>query len=185
MPERSARAAWLIRPLADGDAPALLALGRRADQLFADHGYPEIAEAPETPLAEFVAFLRQEVCVVAASLDRCDGSTGEPRPVGFAVADAVGAYFWLKELAVDPAFGRRGIGSALLDAVAEHGRRRGYGALALSTFRKVPFNAPLYARRGFAELNAQQAPVGLRTRFLREVPPGIDPAHRILMVRLL
>lgn len=172
-----------IRQYMPGDGPALLALGRRADRLFAAHGYAQIAEAPATPLAEFEAFLARDLCLVATWSGRDGGS--DERPVGFAVAGPLGDVFYLRELAVDPDFGRRGAGSALLEAIADRAREHDFDALALSTFRDVPFNAPFYARRGFVELDPQTAPAGLGEQFLREVPAGVDPARRTLMLRRL
>ncbi|MDP3898565.1 MAG: GNAT family N-acetyltransferase [Mesorhizobium sp.] len=174
-----------IRACEPGDMPALHALGRRADGLFAAHGYPQIAEAPETPFAEFRAFLESDPCLVATWSDPDRPCDGGGRAIGFAVAGPFAGVFYLRELSVDPDFGRRGVGSSLLEAVAGLARAKGFDALALSTFRDVPFNAPFYARRGFAELDPAAAPAALGERFFSEVPAGVDPARRILMLRRL
>lgn len=105
------------------------------------------------------------------------------RPLGFAVAGEIGGIFWLKELSVDPGAMRRGIGSALLETVAEHARASGFVGLGLSTFRTVPFNAPFYARRGFVAFDPEVAPEPIRARFTAEVPDGVKPADRMLMLR--
>jgi hypothetical protein len=55
--------------------------------------------------------------------------------------------------------------------------------VSLTTFRDVPFNQPFYERLGFAELSVADAPVALQASFRAEVPDGIDPAERVLMVR--
>ena len=86
---------------------------------------------------------------------------------------------------MDPALGRRGIGSALLDRFVAEAKARSFPNAALSTFREVPFNAPFYARRGFVELPLAEAPAALRDRFTAECPPGVDPATRSLMLRAL
>lgn len=177
--------AFGIRPYEAGDLGALHALARRADGLFAAHGYRQIAEAPETPLAEFRAFLESDPCLVATWSGPDEPSGGRGCAVGFAVAGPLAGVFYLRELAADPDFGRRGAGSALLEAVADLARAKGFDSLALSTFRDVPFNAPFYARRGFAELDPAAAPAALCERFLSEVPAGVDPARRILMLRRL
>ncbi len=163
-----------LRPSTDGDAAALLALSRRADQLFAAHGFPQIPALPPTPLAEFRSFLTDNRSFIALLGDK---------PAGFAVCGAAGEHFWLKELAVDPAHGRRGIGSALVDATIGQARHYGHSAIFLSTFRNVPFNQPFYARRGFVAVDTETAAEELREQFLREIPAGVESATRVLMVR--
>lgn len=165
-----------IRRAEPEDAAAMLAVGAAADRLFAGHGFPQIAELPPTSLADFRDMLAGSEAWVAL----LDG-----RPAGFALAGEAAGSYWLKELAVDPAQGRRGIGTALLATIVAHARAVGRSAIVLSTFREVPFNRPFYARHGFADMEPESAPVPLRAQFLREVPPGVDPAARILMIRRL
>jgi GNAT superfamily N-acetyltransferase len=129
---------------------------------------------PPTPLVEFRVFLTENRSFVALLGDV---------PAGFAICGEAGGRFWLKELAVDPVHGRRGIGTALIDAAIGQARRRGHRAIFLSTFRDVPFNQPFYAKRGFVAVDTETAAEELRAQFLREVPAGIDPATRVLMVR--
>ncbi|MCR4267492.1 GNAT family N-acetyltransferase [Nitratireductor sp. ZSWI3] len=104
-------------------------------------------------------------------------------PVGFAIAGPVGAFLHLKELSVDPAHGRRGLGAALLAAAIAESRALRFAGVSLSTFRDVPFNAPFYARHGFVELTVEQAPDALKQRFHAEIPLGIDAETRVLMLR--
>ena len=103
-------------------------------------------------------------------------------PAGFAIAGRAAGQYWLRELAVDPALGRRGIGTAILATVLDSVRSTDSGAVFLSTFRDVPFNRPFYERRGFAVVEPESAAPELRRQFLSEVPPGIDPDTRVLMV---
>lgn len=165
-----------IRGWQRDDLPALAALEARAARLFGDHGHAAIANAPQhTPdeLADFIDGNQAWVAVIDAE------------PAGFAVAGQVGAAFYLKELSVDPGYGRRGVGTALLEFYVGQARRSGYRLAALSTFRDIPFNAPFYSRRGFSVLPPETAPDALKKQFLAEVPSGIDPASRVLMVRRL
>lgn len=101
-------------------------------------------------------------------------------PAGFAVSAMQGDRLHLRELSVDPAFGRRGLGTALVDAVAAHARSRGLRGVSLTTFREVPFNAPFYARIGFRE--AEDAGPELAETLFRETPHGVDPRDRVAMV---
>lgn len=124
---------------------------------------------------QFRVLLSERQVLVAA--DRSD------EPVGFAVVERLVDADWLCELSVHPDQGRRGIGSALLELVVGSARSRGCGLVGLSTFRRVPFNAPFYARHGFAELALERAPAPFASRFMAEVPPGIAGSERVLMVR--
>jgi len=146
-----------------------------AGMLFAGHGYPALAAAaPATP-DRFRAILHGRRAVVAAGPD--------DEPVGFALTEALDRVNWLCELSVHPDHARRGIGGALVEAVAA--RLRGFSHVGLSTFRTVPFNAPFYARCGFAERLLEEAPPRLVRRFHAEVPEGVDPNERVLMLRML
>ena len=55
--------------------------------------------------------------------------------------------------------------------------------LTLSTFRSVPWNAPYYARLGFAELPAAELTPGLTEILAAETAFGLDPAERVFMRR--
>ena len=69
--------------------------------------------------------------------------------VGFALVVDLEGYAHLDELDVLPSHGRRGVGSALLDAVCAWANDTGYPAVTLRTFRDVPWNGPFYRRQGF------------------------------------
>lgn len=71
------------------------------------------------------------------------------RAAGFPYGDMLEDDFYIREVSVDPAFGRRGRGPALMAAAEAEARARGWPALWLTTFRDVPWNAPWYARLGF------------------------------------
>ena len=64
----------------------------------------------------------------------------------------------LHELNVRSAAQRKGIGGALLFSLAEHASAAGFQAITLNTLRCVPWNAPFYAGRGFAEVDVEQHP---------------------------
>ena len=163
----------MIRDLAAADIAALYDLEGRATILLAAHGFPRLADETGPPVAVFADYLRGNRTWVAEI-----GGV----PAGYAAAGRVGDAWYLKQLSVDPAMGRRGIGTALLDRVVAEAKAQSLRHVALSTFRDVPFNAPFYARRGFAELALEAAPAALRERFATECPPGVDPATRTLML---
>jgi ribosomal protein S18 acetylase RimI-like enzyme len=68
--------------------------------------------------------------------------------VGFAVACVIDGEGHLDELAVTPAYGRRGVGCALVDEVLAWSAARGLPSVTLITFRDVPWNGP-YEKIGF------------------------------------
>lgn len=164
-----------MRACLPGDARHLATLDRRATRLLAEHGFPALLEAPAATPDVFAAFAERGWCRLAAAPSGL--------PVGYAVAAPLGDDLHLEEIAVDPPHGRKGIGSALLAAAIEHARHDGYSGMTLTTFRDVPFNAPFYAARGFREVPFETASQAVKARFLEEVPPGIDPATRVIMRR--
>lgn len=165
---------YRIRARRPADDAALVVVENRAAELFRAHGHPEIADAPIPD----VAFIRAlfEACDVWVAVD------GGDSPVGFAVAGPIGDHFHLKELSVDPAHGRRGVGAALVATVREAAAQHGLDTVSLTTYRDVPFNAPYYRRLGFVELPLPQAPRALVERFRLEVPEGSSPQSRVLLI---
>ncbi|WP_367716850.1 GNAT family N-acetyltransferase [Nitratireductor sp. GISD-1A_MAKvit] len=147
----------------------------RAAQLFAEHGFHGLAATPATAPDAFHRLASQNHTLVAEH--HIDGAAG------FAICDQIGSFLHLKELSVAPEHGRKGLGSALLRAVIAESVSRGLTGVSLSTFRDVPFNAPFYARHGFAEQPLARVPDALRERFFDEVPEGIAAETRLLMLR--
>lgn len=76
---------------------------------------------------------------------------------------------------------RRGIGTTLLEAAAAWAATTPARTLTLTTFRHVPWNAPFYAGRGFAELPAAELGPELRAQVEDEARRGLDPAKRVAM----
>ena len=107
----------------------------------------------------------------------------DDRPVGFAVASALGSCAHLDEMDVLPEHGGRGLGARLLEAVCTWARRRGFAAVTLTTFRDVPWNAPFYAKHGFAPLAVEDLPPELRALREREAESGLRPDLRVVMRR--
>ena len=109
----------------------------------------------------------------------------EGHAVGFALAGQVDGHAHLFEMDVVPGHARRGIGSALLEAVCRQALARGYPSMTLATLRDVPWNAPFYARRGFVELPEQSWGTELRTIIERERMLGFPEQQRVVMQRSL
>lgn len=98
---------------------------------------------------------------------------GSP-PVGFAQLDVVDGRAHLQQLAVDPAFGRRGLGTALVRACGQWAIRHRFAEMTLTTFAQVPFNAPFYAGLGFRVIDDAELPAGLAVLRQREAASGLD-----------
>ena len=166
---------YAIRPYRRADAALLPKVEARAAELFAAYGYASLGAIPALPEDAFNAIASENRTFVAAHED--DGA------IGFAMCGQIGSFLHLKELSVAPEHGRRGLGSALLDAVIAESVALKLDGVSLSTFRSVPFNAPFYKRHGFVEEPFATANEALKERFIAEIPPGIAADDRLLMVR--
>ena len=102
-------------------------------------------------------------------------------PVAFVMFRPLEGCAYVEQIDVLPSHARRGIGAALLDAVTELARARGWPALTLSTFKDVPFNAPYYARLGFAVV--EELTPGLAKVRAEHEARGLDETARVFMQR--
>ncbi|MBM7805066.1 GNAT superfamily N-acetyltransferase [Geodermatophilus bullaregiensis] len=105
------------------------------------------------------------------------------RPVvGFAVLERVDRDVHLEQLSVRPSAGRRGVGTALLEAVVGVARACGARRVTLTTYADVPWNGPWYAARGFTEV--RDAGPELGALVAAEAAAGL-PEHgrRVVMAR--
>jgi len=129
-----------LRDGQDADIAALQALERRADARFQSVGLGFLADGPPTGAELFHRCLGERGLIVAVS------PTGAP--LGFLASHSLDQSLYLAQISVDPAAAGQGLGARLIDAAARRTRR----PLSLFTFRTVPWNAPYYARLGFAEV---------------------------------
>lgn len=67
----------------------------------------------------------------------------------------------LDEVAVDPDYGRRGIGRSLVEFVVTESRHRNLCATTLTTFSDLPFNRPFYESAGFQVIDEADLLPGL------------------------
>ncbi|MEY9930694.1 GNAT superfamily N-acetyltransferase [Catenulispora sp. GP43] len=153
---------WPVRLAGAEDLAGLPALETAADALLADYLGVPLPPAPDTGVA--VAALARAAAVLVA---------GAP-PVGFARIDVVDGGAHLEQLAVDPALGRRGLGTALVRACCDWAVAHGFEAVTLTTFAQVPFNGPFYARLGFAVVDDAVLPAGLAGLRRHEAEVGLD-----------
>ena len=160
-----------------GHVATLCAIERKAVQMFRGHpAWPAYA-AVSMP----VELLRQAVerGLVWVAPDEAGD------PLGFIWLDeepgdgAIG----VAEIDVLPGHGRRGIGAALLEHSCNWAREAGYRRVDLGTLADVPWNAPFYARHGFAVVD-KNAPAFANAR-QRDREHGFPDDLRVFMSRPL
>jgi GNAT superfamily N-acetyltransferase len=166
-----------VRPARAADLPALAAVERAAQAMFAHVGMPELADAPVLSLAEVERYAAEGFVAVAE----------HPRDgiVGFVVVRPLGGAAHIQELDVHPDHGRQGLGRALLDRALAWARETGFATATLSTFRDVPWNAPFYARVGFRETAPGDASPALRALREHEAAEQLPIDRRVLMTMAL
>ena len=102
---------------------------------------------------------------------------------GFVMFRPVEDGLYIEQVDVLPAFERRRIGAALIDAVAARARVLGLPRLSLSTFRDVPWNAPYYRRLGFEDIDEAALTPGLLAIRREHLARGLDEEARVFMER--
>jgi len=109
----------------------------------------------------------------------------ENTPVGFAMMTTLDGNAHLDEMDVLPAHMRNGIGRRLLKIVVSQARDRGFRSLTLITFRHLSWNAPFYARAGFAVVDPANYGDDVRKMLMADKAAGLDIGKRIVMSRNL
>ena len=117
---------------------------RAAAELFRDSELIDIDTMAVIPMADHITSIETGISISA----EIDG-----RIAGFVMGEMQGAVAYLRELDVDPAFQRRGIGALLVNAYIKAAKGKGAPAVYLSTFRDPPWNAPFYRRMGFTDVD--------------------------------
>jgi ribosomal protein S18 acetylase RimI-like enzyme len=149
-----------IRRARRDELEALRKIERDAGRAFATIGMPEIAAHEPPSVAELEAFVSTGHAWVA--VDSSD------HPVAYLLSDVVDGCAHIEQVSVAPEHARRGLGASLIDRLEADAAARHQPALTLTTFRDVPWNAPYYARLGFAVLEAGEYTPELRALIERE-----------------
>lgn len=149
------------------------AIERQASQRF--QGTPEawIAADPPAPAA-LLADRRDAGGLWVATLE------GD-RPVAAIRFRPLDDNLYIEQLDVLPAFAGLRLGAALLDRAELLAREAGLGALQLSTFRDIPWNAPWYRRIGFEVIEV--LPSSLESIRRDHIARGLDESRRVFMRR--
>lgn len=143
-----------------------------AGERYADAGLPADLEG-----------LLPEVIAEAQANDLLWVILAEGAPVGFALCWEREDALHLRELDVHPDFMGRGFGRALVEHVVEQAAQRGLRRVTLTTFRDVPFNAPLYRSWGFVDLTPSELPAFLRAIREEEGAGELRAWPRVAMAR--
>ncbi|HEX8776761.1 MAG TPA: GNAT family N-acetyltransferase, partial [Rhodanobacter sp.] len=134
-----------IVPARLDQADTLCDIERAAQELFRGHpAWPSYAAATMDAQALAVAIGAGRVWV---AMDE-DGSVA-----GFVGVEVEDGEVGIAEIDVLPSRGRRGIGAALLEHACAWAAESGYPSMVLGTLADVPWNAPFYARHGFAAID--------------------------------
>lgn len=136
--------AYRIRLARPGDAEAFHLVEDDAANLLREE--PTLAGTVIPPTASTADHAR----IIAKG--RSLAALHEDQVIGFAAISTAGRELHLSELSVARAHQRCGVGSLLIRAMMIDARNSGYRAITLNTYRDIPWNAPFYARFGFAEV---------------------------------
>lgn len=167
-----------IRPARAEDYEKLPEIEAAADAVMNMVGLPEASSAAEYRQGKFVAVAQRS-----------------GRLCGLVRVDEVDGQAHLEQISVLPSDSGQGIGRALVETAKTWARHAGYQQMTLCTFRDVPFNAPFYARCGFAvleepagellELRKHEAELGLdqlgkRVAMIADLSPASIQSQEIV-----
>ena len=158
----------IIRPAQPSEIETVRDLERASAQRFVGL-MDALAEDEPSPAVVLAARIEQDGLLVA----EIDGVMA-----AFVMFRPVGDGLYIEQIDVLPAFERRGVGAALIEAVGLRTSR-----LLLSTFRDVPWNAPYYRRLGFLDLDDKKLAPDLMEIRREHLARGLDESLRIFMER--
>ncbi|MEU1666839.1 GNAT family N-acetyltransferase [Streptomyces sparsogenes] len=165
-----------IRQSTIEELPVLQDIERAAGLCFRDIGMDEIADDEPLSLEELAGYQRAGRAWVAVN--------GDDRAVAYLITDPVDGNMHIEQVSVHPDSARRGLGRALIEHAAGRAAAEGAGALTLTTFVDVAWNAPYYAARcGFRTLGEDELTPGLREIRRNEAAHGLDRWPRVCMRR--
>ena len=174
-PQLSERSEVRVRLADAGDAEQLTSVEAAAGERFRS-----------VPGLEFVAdhdpSIAPDLLEPALDEGRVWVAEAKDQVVGYAFALDLEGQPHLEQISVLPDWSGRGVGRALIDAVAAWAAPRA-ASLTLATYREVPWNAPLYQHLGWvvvpeAEVQADPRLLAVRDE---EAEHGLAPADRVFL----
>ncbi|MDO1530375.1 4-(cytidine 5'-diphospho)-2-C-methyl-D-erythritol kinase [Fulvimonas sp. R45] len=109
----------------------------------------------------------------------------EGREAGYVGVDVEDGEATIAEIDVRPSHGRQGIGARLLEHACTWAAESGYPAINLGTLSDVPWNAPFYARHGFAPIAPERYTPALARHREQDRERGFPMHLRVYMRRAL
>lgn len=105
------------------------------------------------------------------------------RPLGYLLLDVVDGAGHVEQVTVHPGARGQRLGAALLDAAQGWSAEHASGALTLTTFTHVPWNAPYYRRLAFVDVTDEDLGPDLRAVVAHEAVLGLSAWPRVAMRR--
>jgi GNAT superfamily N-acetyltransferase len=170
-------AGYVIRRAAPVDLALLGAIEKDAAELYREVGYDFCAEGPVRDAWELDRALHDGTVLLAVAPDGAIAA--------FALVWPLDGEAHLLELAVARAHQKHGLGRRLLAAAEDWARSQGYAAMTLVTYRDVPWNAPVYARHGYAPFEPGPGRTGLAQVQAEERASGYAVKPRVAMRKVL
>lgn len=166
-----------IRAARTADIPAIQGIELAAGEAFRSIGLADVADDDPPSAAELTAHIRNGGALVAVD--------GTDTPVAYLLVEALGGRAHIEQVSVHPSHARRGLGARLIEVADAWADAHGLAGLTLTTFADVPWNAPYYARLGFAVLPDDAVDAALRERVREEEAHGLGLAEwpRVVMAR--
>ena len=175
-PQLSEVAEVRIRHASRADAEQLAVIEAAAGERF--RSIPELAF-----VADHDPSFAPEILDPALAEGRVWVAEDKEELVGYALALDLDGQPHLEQISVLPDWSGRGVGRALIAAVAAWASERGAPSLTLATYRDVPWNAPLYAHLGWTVVPDDEVAADPRLFAVRaeEAEHGLDPDARVFM----
>jgi GNAT superfamily N-acetyltransferase len=146
--------------------PTLARIELKAAQMFSKDVLPEPMRSSCTEDAALRKGHEDGLLWIALDVDA--------QPVGFLLAKEIDSCLHIKEMSVDPAHARRGLGSRLVQAVIDAAIDRGFAGLTLTTFKNVPWNGPFYEKMGFSVVDSASMGDAMAETLRREANLGLQ-----------
>lgn len=168
---------WSLRLANAGDAESFHAVEEDSATLL--HEEPSlrgIPVPPSTSPADYRKLIARGHSLAALADDEV---------IGFVAAGPLKRELHLNEISVRRVFQGKGVGAALLDALAIDAHNSGFRAITLNTYRDIPWNGPFYMRHGFVEVENFEGRPHLAESLEGAVALGMPRERRCAMIRYL
>jgi GNAT superfamily N-acetyltransferase len=164
-----------IRLAVADDGAQLRTIEWCAGQAFADVGLAQVAADEPMSTEELATYAEaSRGWVVTADAEE---------PVGYVLVDVVDDAAHVAQLSVHPDHQGQSLSRRLLAVVEAWAVEKGLPRVSLTTFRRVPWNRPLYEHLGFTVMAEAEIGSQLAALVAHEAANGLDPAQRVCMAR--